>query len=46
LVSTFKIIQDSFQIYSDNQSAIHLAKDHMYHKETRHIDVRYHMMRQ
>ena len=30
----------------DNQSTIHLAKDHMYHKRTKHIDVMYHRIRQ
>ena len=25
---------------------IHLAKDHMYHKQIKHIDVRYHKIRQ
>jgi len=25
---------------------IHLAKDHRYHKRTKHIDVRYHKIRQ
>jgi len=32
LVETFGIMQDSVQIHCDSQSAIHLAKDHMYHK--------------
>ena len=44
LVSTFGIIHDSIQIYYDSQSAIYLAKDHMYHKRTKHLDVRYHMI--
>ena len=26
--------------------AIHLAKDHRYHKRTKHIDMRYHKIRQ
>ena len=46
LIKTFGIIQDSVQIHCDSQSAIHLAKDHMYHKKSKHIDVRYHKMRQ
>ena len=35
LVETFNIIPDSVRIHCDNQSVIHLAKDHryrMYHK--------------
>ena len=38
LVETFNIIQDSVRIHCDNQSAIHLAKDHRYR--------RYHKIRQ
>jgi len=45
LVETFSIIQDSVRVYYDIQSAIHLAKDHMYHKRTKHIDVRFHKIR-
>jgi len=46
LVSTFGIIQDSVQIYCDSQSAMHLAKEHRYRKRAKHIDVRYHRIRQ
>ena len=42
LVETFSIIQDLVWIYCDSQSAIHVAKDHRYHKQTKHIDVRFH----
>jgi len=42
LVETFNIIQDSIRVHCDSQSAIHLVKDHKYHKQTKHIDVRYH----
>ena len=41
LVETFGIIQDSVRVHCDSQSAIHLSKDHRYHKRTKHIDVRY-----
>ena len=46
LVEIFDIIQDSVQFYCDSQSAIHLTKDHIYHKWTKRIDVRYHKIRQ
>ena len=46
LVETFSIIQDLVQIYCDGQSAIHLAKDHRYHKQMKHNYVRYHKIRQ
>ena len=45
LVETFSIIQDSVRVHCDSQSAIHLAKNHMYHKRTKHIDVKYHKIR-
>ena len=32
-------------IYCDSQSAIHLTKDQMYHERTKHIDVKYHFIR-
>jgi len=32
LVGTFGIIHDLVQDYWDSQSAMHLAKNHMYHK--------------
>jgi len=31
LVETLGIIQDSIQVHCNSQSAIHLAKDHIYH---------------
>jgi len=42
LIETFSIIQDSVRVHCDSQSAIHLAKNHKYHKRMKHIDVRYH----
>jgi hypothetical protein len=32
-------------LFSDNQSAITLSKDHQYHARTKHIDVRFHFIR-
>ena len=46
LVETFAIIHDSVRVHYDDQSANHLAKNHMYHKRVKHIDVRYHKIRQ
>jgi len=45
-VETFSIIQDSVQVHCNNQSVIDLSKDHRYHKRTKHIDERYHKIRQ
>jgi len=33
-------------IYIDNQSAIQLVKNPVYHKRTKHIDIRYHFLRE
>ena len=46
LVEMFGVIQDSVQVHCDSQSAIHLVKDHIYHKQTKHIDIRYRKIRQ
>jgi len=43
LVETFGIIHDSIQVHCDSQD---LAKDQMYHKRIKHINVRYHKIRQ
>lgn len=31
-------------LFSDNQSAIALSKDHQYHARTKHIDIRFHFI--
>ena len=33
------------KVFCDSQSAIFLIKDQMFHERTKHIDVRYHFMR-
>ena len=33
-------------VYCDSQSAIHLTKDQMFHDRTKHIDVKYHFIRE
>ena len=33
-------------MFYDSQSAIHLAKNQVYHARTKHIDVRYHFVRE
>ena len=38
--------QKNIAIYSDSQSAIHLAKNPVFHVRTKHIDVRYHFVRE
>ena len=46
LVDIFSSIHNSVLVHCDSQSVIHLAKDHRYHKQTKHIDVRYHKIHQ
>ena len=38
-------MQQRYVVLCDNESAIHLAKNSMFHKRTKHIDVRYHWIR-
>ena len=37
--------QPRYVVYCDNQSAIHLSKNSTFHARSKHIDVRYHWMR-
>ncbi|KAL6329151.1 hypothetical protein AAG906_011604 [Vitis piasezkii] len=37
--------QQCYVVYYDNQSAIHLSKNSTYHARSKHIDARYHWMR-
>ena len=38
--------QDVYVVNYDNQSAIHLAKNPMFHSRSKHIDIRYHWIRE
>ena len=38
--------RDHFLLHYDNQSAIHFAKNVVYHSQTRHIQRRYHWLRE
>ena len=38
--------QEIYVVNGDNQSAIHLAKNHTFHSRSKHIDVRYHWIRE
>ncbi|GKF90551.1 hypothetical protein Tco_0274252 [Tanacetum coccineum] len=37
--------QQRYAVLCDNQSTIHLDKNSMFHKRTKHIDIRYHWIR-
>lgn len=45
LQEVWQMPMDPTTLYSDNQSAIALAKDDRYHLRTKHIDIRYHFIR-
>jgi len=38
--------KEETQIYCDNMSAIALSKNHVFHKQSKHIDTRYHYIRE
>ena len=46
LVKELGIQQDGVQLYCDSQSAIYLAKNQVHHAKTKHIDVRFHKIRE
>ena len=45
LSELFEPIKPPTTLFSDNQAAIALTRDHQYHSRTKHIDVRYHFIR-
>jgi hypothetical protein len=45
LLTELGFIQKQNSLYSDSQSAIHLAKNSAFHSRTKHIDLRYHFIR-
>ena len=45
LSEVFGPISEATTMFSDNQAAIALTRDHQYHARTKHIDVRYHWIR-
>ena len=46
LLGDLGIEQKHVKVHCDSQSAIHLAKNQVYHARTKHIDVRYHFVRE
>lgn len=45
LLTELGFMQEKSVLYSDNQSAIHLAKNSAFHSRTKHIGLRYHFIR-
>ena len=46
LLGDLEVIQENITVLCDNQSAIFLAKNQTYHARTKHIDVKYHYVRE
>ena len=46
MAKTLGLVQEHINVYCDSQSAIHLAKNQVYHARTKHIDVRFHFVRE
>ncbi len=46
LVKELGLQQGGVEVHCDSQSAIHLAKNQVYHARTKHIDVRFHKIRE
>ena len=40
------IYEDIATVYSDSQSAIHLCKNPVFHDRTKHVEVKYHFIRE
>ena len=45
LLMELKLMQQEVVIYSDSQSAIHLCKNPVFHERSKHIQVKYHFIR-
>lgn len=45
LLKEIQLLQDKVTVFSDSQSAIHLSKNPVYHERTKHVEVRYHYVR-
>ena len=46
LVKELGLNQGGVQIHCDSQNAIYLAKNQVYHARTKHIDIRFHKIRE
>ena len=44
IAEVFSPVDGAITLFSDNQSAIALAKDHQYHARTKHINVHFHFI--
>ena len=45
LLEDLCVEQERYVLFCDNQSAIHLSKNSIFHSRSKHIEVRYHWIR-
>ena len=45
LLNELGFLEQEVVVYSDSQSAIHLSKNHVFHERSKHIQVKYHFIR-
>ena len=45
ILNEINLLNEDVTIFSDSQSAIHLSKNPVYHDRTKHVDIRYHFVR-
>ena len=45
LLSDYEISQDTIVVYCDNSNAIDISKNPVQHSKTKHIEIRYHFIR-
>lgn len=45
MIGELDITQASMKIHCDNQSVIHLENHQVYHEKTKHIEIRFHFVR-
>ena len=44
-LADYEIVLESFSVFCDNTSAINISKNPVQHSRTKHIDIRYHFIR-
>ena len=45
LLDDYRISQDTIRVFYDNTSSINLSKNHVQHSKSKHIEIRYHFIR-
>ena len=45
MLADYGMVQDTLTVFCDNTSTINISKNHVQHCRTKHIDIRYHFIR-